>query len=72
MSSADDPSRPQEALPYLIELWRADGRDEVELVLARAMSVQLGRAIFRAATEEFPSRRITLRKGDQITADSAK
>jgi hypothetical protein len=37
-----------EDLPYRIELWRADA-NELERVLARAASMQLARAIFKAA-----------------------
>jgi hypothetical protein len=40
-------------------------------VLARAAHAQLGRAIFKAAQEELPDRRITLRRGSRIVADSS-
>jgi hypothetical protein len=63
------PSRPPEELPYRIELWNA-GRGAVERVLARAVNAQLARAIFQAAKGEHPERRITLRKGNRIVADS--
>jgi hypothetical protein len=59
----------EEDLPYHVEL-RQDG-DIVERVLARAQNAQLARAIFKAATGEHPQRRITLRKGKQIIADSS-
>jgi hypothetical protein len=62
---------PPEDLPYQVELWRDGGADNVERVLARAQNAQLGRAIFKAATTEHPQRRITLRNGDQIIADSS-
>jgi hypothetical protein len=39
-------------------------------VLARAAHAPLGRAIFKAAQEELPDRRITLRRGARIVADS--
>lgn len=61
----------REELPYRIELWHAERHDVVERVVARAVSAQLAQAIFRAAQEEHPRRRITLSKGDQILADSA-
>lgn len=61
--------RPQETLPYRIELW--DGVADERRILARAVSVQLARAIFRAASEEHPEARITLRRGNRIVADSA-
>jgi hypothetical protein len=60
-----------EELPYLIELRQADDGDKVERVLARAFTVQLAHAIFKAAQDEHPKRRITLRKGNRIIADSA-
>jgi hypothetical protein len=64
-------SRPSDDLPYYIELWRADGDDGIERVLARAVSAQLARAIFKAAQGEHPKRRITLRKGNRIVIDSS-
>ena len=65
------PAEPQEELPYSIELWRVDDDDAVERVLARASSAQLAQAIFNAARSEHPGRRITLRQGSRIIADSA-
>ena len=61
-------SQPAEDLPYRVELWRGDG-GAVERVLARAASVQLAHAIFRAAQQEHPDRRVTLSLGRQIVAD---
>ena len=61
---------PQEDLPYRIELWLPD-RSAVERVLARAVSAELARAIFKAAQGEYPQRRITLGKGQATVADSA-
>jgi hypothetical protein len=40
-------------------------------VLARAVNAQLAREIFKAAQGEHPERRITLRRGRRIVADSA-
>jgi hypothetical protein len=71
ISRTGTPSRPPEDLPYRIELWHPDSRDSVERVLARALNVQLARAIFKAAQSEHPERRITLRKGNRIIADSS-
>jgi hypothetical protein len=65
-------SPPSQELPYRIDLWRADGADGVERVLARAASVQLARAIFKAAQGEYPHRRITLCRGNRIVSDSAE
>jgi hypothetical protein len=62
-------SRAQETLPYRIELW--DAAAEERRILARAVNVQLAGAIFRAASEEHPEARITLRRGSRIVADSA-
>jgi hypothetical protein len=64
-------SRPSEDLPYRIELWRADGEQGVERVLARAASIQLARAIFKAAQNEHPQRRVTLCKGNRVVSDSS-
>jgi hypothetical protein len=65
-------SAPAEELPYRVELWRDGGGEGIERVLARAVNVQLARAIFNAAQGEHPERRITVRKGTRIIADSAK
>jgi hypothetical protein len=59
------------ALPFCIELWDAAKADTVERMLARAASLGLARAIFKAAGDEHPGRRITLRQGRRFLADSA-
>jgi hypothetical protein len=61
-----------EKLPYRIELWDAADPDCIERVLARAFSAPLARAIFKAARVEHPDRRITLRRGKRLVADSAE
>jgi hypothetical protein len=61
---------PAEKLPYSIELWDDEAR-VLERVLARALSAQLARAIFRAAQKEHPEQRILLRRGSRTVADSA-
>jgi hypothetical protein len=71
-SQAGAPIEPSEELPYRVELWDAADHDSVERVLARAFSVQLARAIFKAALNEHPGRRITLRHGSRTIADSAE
>jgi hypothetical protein len=71
MSRSGTQSRPLEELPYSIELWHSEESDTVERVLARASSAQLAHAIFNAARNEHPDRRITLQKGSRIIADSA-
>jgi hypothetical protein len=58
-------------LPYRIEL-RVEAKPRlVERVLARASKLALARAIFRAAANEYPNRRVTLRQGAKILMDSA-
>ena len=64
------PNAPEE-LPYCIELWHRNNRNEVDRVLARAQSAHLARAIFHAAKDEHPERRITLRKGSLTIEDSS-
>jgi hypothetical protein len=56
-------------LPYTIELWDID-RKEIERLLARAASASLARAIFTAAREEHPERRITMSRGARVIAQS--
>ena len=70
-SRTGSPSHPSQELPYGIELRQADNHDKVERVLARAVNSQLAHAMFRAAQGEYPERRITLRKGTRIIADSS-
>jgi hypothetical protein len=71
-SQVGNPIGPSEELPYSIELWDMVNRESVERVLARAFSVQLAHAIFKAALNEHPGRRITLRHGSRTIADSAE
>jgi hypothetical protein len=59
----------EEDLPYRIELWDTRNR-KVERVLARAARTVLARAIFKAAQQEYPERRITLRRGTRIIAEA--
>jgi hypothetical protein len=65
-------SRPAEDLPYRVDLWRTEDENGVERVLARAASMPLARAIFKAARGEHPDRRITLCKGNRIVSDSSE
>jgi hypothetical protein len=60
-----------EKLPFRIEVWTTGKSDAVERVLARAFNAQLARAIFKAAVSEHPKRRVMLRRGTRIIADSA-
>ena len=57
-----------EELPYRVVLW-AVGAEE-ERVLARAVTVQLALAIFTAAQQEHPDRRIAVKRNDAVIADS--
>lgn len=68
-----DPGGQKDALPYRIELWAPDGAASalIERVLAQAASAPLARAMFNAALTEHPDRRITLRRGERLIADSA-
>jgi hypothetical protein len=72
MSQTGTSPEPVEELPYRVELWHIDGTDTVERVLARALNVQLAQAIFKAAAEEHPERRITLCEGLRVIADSSR
>jgi hypothetical protein len=69
--SGIDPAQEADELPYCIELWKPDS-GRVERVLGRAASVQLARAIFTSAQSEFPSRRITVRRGEDMVLDSER
>jgi hypothetical protein len=58
------------AMPFCVELWDTTPTGTVEKMLARAASLELARAIFKAAGDEHPGRRITLRQGRRIIADN--
>jgi hypothetical protein len=70
MSRTGTPSPSQDELPYVIELWGADNAPADFQVLARALNVQLAREIFKAVKDEHPERRIVLRKGKAVIADT--
>jgi hypothetical protein len=57
-------------LAYSVELWDDAGQD-LERVLARALSAHLAREIFIAARGEHPDARVLLRRGSRTIADSA-
>jgi hypothetical protein len=61
---------PPDDLPYSVELWAQTDRDKIERVLARACNGELAKAIFTAARDEFPERRLTLSKDGRVVADS--
>lgn len=60
-----------DGLPYAVELWDGN-RQGVEKILARAFTITLARAIFRAALEENPGRRIVLRHGARVVEDNGE
>ena len=73
----EQPATPQapdadedEKLPYRVELWNGNGT-EVERTIARAINNSLARAIFKAAVNELPGRRVTLNKADRLILDSS-
>ncbi|HXR95970.1 MAG TPA: hypothetical protein VN718_08825 [Rhizomicrobium sp.] len=63
--------RHDEELAYAVELWSED-RARVEKVLARAFNISLARAIFRAALEENPGRRVVLSHGPRVVEDNGE
>lgn len=54
-----------QGLPFVVELWTED-RSAVQTVLARVQSISLGQAVFGASRAEFPSRYLTLRRGQTV------
>jgi predicted ATP-grasp superfamily ATP-dependent carboligase len=54
-------------LPYVIELWNRSGTSPLR-VIARAQNATLARAIFKAASEENPKRKLTLRRNERSLA----
>jgi hypothetical protein len=70
MPPSEPPAAPDD-LPYQIELREQADPAKLERVLARAVNAQLAGAIFNAAINEHPGRRITLSRGDSLIADSA-
>ena len=56
-------------LPYTIELWDLP-RTAPERIVGRAAGIVLARAIFAAAQSEHLGRRIVLRRGRKVLAES--
>ncbi len=67
MSPSGDPP---DDLPYSVELWDRGNPDKIERTLARACNGELAKAIFTAAQDEFPERRITLSRSGRVVSDS--
>ncbi|HEV2531432.1 hypothetical protein [Phenylobacterium sp.] len=63
------PMRTTSRLPYIVELWNLP-RTAPERVIGRAASAVLARAIFTAARSEHLGRRIVLRRGSQVIAET--
>ena len=57
------------ALPYAVEIWDLP-RLRPERVIGRAASMVLARAIFVAAQSEHLGRKIVLRRGGKVVAES--
>jgi hypothetical protein len=66
---ATSAANPNDELSYAVELWD-ETRHRAEKILARAFNISLARAIFRAALDENPGRRIVLRHGERIVEDN--
>lgn len=62
-------ARPSTELRYAIELWTLP-RDQPERVIGRAASVVLARAIFAAAQSEHLGRKVVLRRGGKVLAET--
>jgi hypothetical protein len=59
-----------ENLSYRVELRRAGKSEDVERVLGLAMSASLAQAMFKAARDEYPDRRIVVLRGRRAILDT--
>lgn len=66
-SGSADPGEP---LPYAVELWDV-ARDGPERVLGRAASILLANAVFAAAQADYVGRKLVLKRGDKVLAESS-
>jgi hypothetical protein len=64
-----DGAAPSAELRYVIELWTLP-RDAPERVIGRAASMVLARAIFAAAESEHLGRKVVLRRGAKVLAET--
>jgi hypothetical protein len=62
---------PNDRLPYCIVLRASVEEGPTDKVLARAASAKLARAIYKAAQNDYPDRRLTLRRGTQTLAETS-
>lgn len=60
---------PGEPLPYAVELWDVAG-EGAERILGRAASILLANAVFAAAKSDYAGRKLVLKRGDKILAES--
>ena len=60
---------PSTELRYVIELWTLP-RDGPERIIGRAASMVLARAIFAAAQSEHLGRKVILRRGGKVIAET--
>jgi hypothetical protein len=58
-----------ESLSFVVELFHAE-EDRPDRILGRALNLTLARAIYVAALQDFPNRRIVIRKGGMIITDN--
>lgn len=70
VTSLGQAAAPGEPLPYAVVLWDAAG-DRPERVLGRAASILLANAIFAAAQADYAGRRLVLKRGDTVLAETA-
>ena len=63
------PADSADLLPYVIELWNLP-RTAPERVLSRAASILLANAVFAAAQTEYFGRKLVLKRGDKVVAES--
>jgi hypothetical protein len=59
-----------EPLSYAVELWDVAGEGP-ERVLGRAASILLANAVFAAAQTDYRGRKLVLKRGDKVLAESA-
>lgn len=60
---------PSDPLPFVVELWNRS-RTAPERIVGRAANVVLARAILLAVTNEHLDRKVVLRRGAQVLAES--
>ncbi len=61
---------PADNLPFRVELWD-DRKTSTERVVARTHSATLAQAVFNAACEQYPGRRLSLWRGRERLAEKS-